>query len=411
MRDRQAGLKGEVALGDAAARAPVFELLAERYLDPAYGPDAVAAADRDSRRRPSAGSPPSWPRPRSPRRWSLDQPWTDCVGRRHERMIGRPVGMHAMRGISAHSNGFHTCRALHLLQMLLGSIDAPGGFRFKPPFPSRSRRARSLPGGRARWRRAGRCRGCRWAFRTGPRICWSRPTAAPCRIDKAFSWEAPLAAHGLMHMVITNACNGDPYPIDTLFLYMANMAWNSAMNVGGTLAMLTARDPATGEYRIPHIIYVGCLLLGDGGLCRPGAARHDLSRALGLHLAARPADLARPTARRTRSASRCWRPTATCGRSRTCCSISATGWACPGMTDERREPALSRRLPRLPGPSRAQARDRLLAGWRGDGGPSTARASPTRDQLERYIENGCFWQDELAPGQRYFKHANRDYLD
>ena len=50
-------------------------------------------------------------------------------------MIGRPVGMHAMRGISAHSNGFHTCRILHLLQMLLGTIDVPGGFRYKPPYP------------------------------------------------------------------------------------------------------------------------------------------------------------------------------------------------------------------------------------------------------------------------------------
>ena len=43
--------------------------------------------------------------------------------------------MHAMRGISAHANGFHTCRALHLLQTLLGTIDVPGGFRFKPPYP------------------------------------------------------------------------------------------------------------------------------------------------------------------------------------------------------------------------------------------------------------------------------------
>jgi anaerobic selenocysteine-containing dehydrogenase len=50
-------------------------------------------------------------------------------------MIGRPVSMHAMRGISAHSNGFHTCRALHLLQVLLGAVDAPGSFRFQPPFP------------------------------------------------------------------------------------------------------------------------------------------------------------------------------------------------------------------------------------------------------------------------------------
>ena len=50
-------------------------------------------------------------------------------------MIGRPVSFHAMRGISAHANGFQTCRSLHLLQIILGSVETPGGFRFKPPYP------------------------------------------------------------------------------------------------------------------------------------------------------------------------------------------------------------------------------------------------------------------------------------
>ncbi|MGI9294669.1 MAG: molybdopterin-dependent oxidoreductase, partial [Pseudomonadales bacterium] len=53
--------------------------------------------------------------------------WTDWAGRKHNQFIGRPVSMHAMRGISAHSNGFQTCRAIHLLQVLLGTIDCPGG--------------------------------------------------------------------------------------------------------------------------------------------------------------------------------------------------------------------------------------------------------------------------------------------
>ena len=38
-----------------------------------------------------------------------------------------------------------------------------------------------------------------------------------------------------MHMVITNAANGDPYPIDVLFMYMANMSWNSSMNIPAVL--------------------------------------------------------------------------------------------------------------------------------------------------------------------------------
>ena len=78
----------------------------------------------------------------------------------------------------------------------------------------------------------------------------------PRRIDKAYSWEAPLAAHGLMHMVIRNAWAGDPYPIDTLFLFMANMGWNSAMNTVGHHRDAERDARSRGEgYRIPHIIY------------------------------------------------------------------------------------------------------------------------------------------------------------
>ena len=71
--------------------------------------------------------------------------------------------------------------------------------------------------------------------------------------------------------------------------------------------MLTDKDPATGEYRIPAHHLFRRLLLRDGGLCRPRPAGHDLSRALGLHLAARPADR-RADGRAMRSASRWSQP-------------------------------------------------------------------------------------------------------
>ena len=92
-------------------------------------------------------------------------------------------------------------------------------------------------------------------FTMGPEDLILEADGSPVRIDKAYSWEAPVASHGLMHMVITNAWKGDPYPIDTLFMYMANMSWNSTMNTKGVMEMLTDKDPATGEYRIPRIIY------------------------------------------------------------------------------------------------------------------------------------------------------------
>ena len=47
---------------------------------------------------------------------------------------------------------------------------------------------------------------------------------------------------------------GDPYKIDTLFMYMANMSWNSSMNTSGVMKMLTDKDEK-GNYVIPRIIY------------------------------------------------------------------------------------------------------------------------------------------------------------
>jgi anaerobic selenocysteine-containing dehydrogenase len=76
---------------------------------------------------------------------------------------------------------------------------------------------------------------------------------SPIRIDHAFSWEHPLSAHGMMHNVITNAVRGDPYRIDTLLMFMANMAWNSTMNTMGVREMLNRKDD-DGEYMIPFLV-------------------------------------------------------------------------------------------------------------------------------------------------------------
>ncbi|MGH6904504.1 MAG: molybdopterin-dependent oxidoreductase, partial [Geminicoccaceae bacterium] len=251
--DVRPALKGEVTLPDRRRARPAFHLLAKRYLADTYSPDAAA---------PRTGVPAATIRRIAAevahaafeQEIALPIPWTDAWGRRHERMIGRPVSMHAMRGISAHANGFHTCRALHLLQILLGTIDTPGGFRYRPPYP------KPIPPGPKPAGKAGEVApgkamaGPPLGFPSGPEDLLVEPDGTPLRIDKAFSWEAPLAAHGLLHLVITNAHAGDPYPIDTLFMYMANMAWNSAMNTAGTIDMLTAKD-STGAYRIPRIIY------------------------------------------------------------------------------------------------------------------------------------------------------------
>ncbi len=167
-------------------------------------------------------------------------------------MLGRPVAFHAMRGISAHSNGFQTARALHLLQILIGAVETPGSMRFKPPYPKPSH---AHPTPHSYYAPGRALDGPHLGFPQGPEhLALKLDDLSPARVDKGFTWDNPLSAHGLMHMVIPNAVAGDPYRIDTLMLYMANMSWNSSMNSGAVMEMLTAKGD-DGEYKIPRIIY------------------------------------------------------------------------------------------------------------------------------------------------------------
>jgi len=52
-----------------------------------------------------------------------------------------------------------------------------------------------------------------------------------------------------------------------------------------------------------------------------------------------------------------------------------------------------------------------LMGFRGADGSKKGKGEPNPEQLERYVENGCFWQDEIPHEAAYFKHANQAYLD
>ena len=401
-------LKGGFTLPDGRTAVPAFQLLAKRYLDPQFAPGAVA--DR-------TGIPAATIRRIAAelahaafeQEVVLEVPWTDWAGRRHEQMIGRPVAMHAMRGISAHSNGFHTCRALHLLQMLLGSIDTPGGFRYKPPFP-KPIPPMPKPAGHADQVVAGQpLAGPPLGFPTGPEDLLIEPDGMPRRIDKAFSWEAPLAAHGMMHMVISNAWKGDPYPVDTLFLYMANMAWNSAMNTSGTMAMLCDKDDS-GEYRIPHIIYSDAYYsetVAYADLVLPDTTYLERWDCISL--------LDRPICDAEGAADAIRQPVVEPDRDvrpfQDVLIELGARLGLPGLTNEDGSAKYPGGYPdymvnheRAPGLG-------PLAGWRGAAGESAGRGAPNPNQLERYIENGCFWRHELAPEQRYYRFANQGYLD
>jgi anaerobic selenocysteine-containing dehydrogenase len=401
-------LHGAIEVGGRRAR-PVFELMAQRYLATEYSPEAVAektGVPAATTKRIAAELAEVAFREEI----RLDVPWTDWAGRRHEQMIGRPVAMHAMRGISAHSNGFHTCRLIHFLQILLGSIDCPGGFRYKPPYPKcipprnrpRGRSAEVVPDEPLG--------GPHLGFPQEPADLLVDQNGKAQRIDRAFSWSAPFAAHGLMHMVIANAAKADPYPLDVLFLYMANMSWNSAMNTGDTLKYLTEKDAHTGAYKIPRIIYSDAYnseMVSYADLILPDTTyleRFDCISLLDRPIseADGPADAIRhPVAKPDRDVRPFQDVLIELGaRLKLPDFVKGDGTpAYPGgypdyMVNHMRMPGI--------GP---------LAGWRGRDGDQFGKGEANPDQLKRYIENGSFAIHHLPAEQRYYKHANRAYLD
>ncbi len=402
-------LVGLQTLPDGREAAPVFHLMASRYLDECHGPDAAeSVCGVPAARIRALASELAHHAFEHP--VTLDVPWTDWAGRRHETMTGRPVSMHAMRGISAHSNGFQTCRALHLLQMLLGTIDTPGGFRYKPPFPKPAPPPLK-PAGKTGEVEAGRpLPGPPLGFPVGPEDLLVNDDGSPRRIDRAYSWEAPMSAHGLMQLVIGNAARGDPYPIDTLFMYMANMSWNSSMNVSGTIEHLTAWDDEAGEYRIPRIIYSDAYfseMVPYADLILPDTTYLERWDCISL--------LDRPICDANGVADSIRQPVVSPRRDvrpfQDVLIDLGARLGLPAFVDEKGGPRYPdgyadylvnhERAPGI-GP---------LAGFRGPDGTGEGKGAVNPDQLERYIENGCFWRHELAPEERYFKHANRAYLE
>ena len=339
----------------------------------------------------------------------LDIPWTDYLGRKHDKTLGRPVAMHAMRGISAHSNGFHTCRAIHILQIILGTIDVPGGSRYKPPFP------KSIPPNVKPAGKVGQVKpntplpGPPLGFVAGPEDLLVDEAGTPQRIDKAYSWDAPLAAHGMMHMVINNAAKGDPYTIDVLFMYMANMSWNSAMNVPDTLNALTAKR-ADGEYIIPKIIYSDAYaseMVHYADLILPDTTYLERWDCISM--------LDRPISEADGPADAIRQPVVTPDRDvRPFQTVLLDLGAKLGL------PALVKTdgSPRYPGGyadyivnhERAPGLG-PLAGFRGRDGTATGRGPVNPDQLKAYVENGSYWYQELGDHMKYYRHVNWDYLD
>jgi anaerobic selenocysteine-containing dehydrogenase len=396
---------GEFTLPDGRNAVPAFQLLAERFLDAGYSAESVSSPcgiDAVTIRRIAAEMADV----AFNQEIRLPQNWTDAHGREHAEMIGRPVSMHAMRGISAHANGFHTCRMLHVLQMLLGAIDTPGSFRYQPPYPKTVPPANKP--GKTR-KENGALDAAPLGYVHSPDDLVINADGSPRRIDKAFSWEFPLAAHGMLQTVIRNACAGDPYRIDTLFLFMANMGWNSSMNTGETRGMLMQRDPKNGEYTIPHFIYADAFwseTVAFADLVLPDTTyleRHDC-----ISLLDRPISDADSACDAIRQ------PIVPLDRDvrpfQDVLLDIGTRLNLPGMRNDDGSPKYPRGFAQYIAEHERTPGVGLLAGWRGRDGEKQGVGEPNPNQLDVYKANNCFWQAYVPESGRYYKMANHDYL-
>ncbi|MEM7742139.1 MAG: molybdopterin oxidoreductase family protein [Pseudomonadota bacterium] len=401
-------LKGDFKGPDGQDCKPSFELMAAKYLDPAYAPDAVAEATGIPAERIQALAAEIADVAFN-QAFEMPIQWTDFRGETHDKVIGRPVSFHAMRGISAHSNGFQTCRALHLLQLLLGTVERPGGFRFKPPYPKpveahpvpHSLTTPNAPLG-----------GPHLGFVREPSDLAIDENGTPNRIDKAFTWENPMSAHGLMHMVISNAHAGDPYEISCLFMYMANMAWNSSMNTAQVMEMLTDKRE-DGEYKIPKIIYSDAYsseMVAYADLILPDTTyleRHDcislLDRPIGETNAVADAirwPVVEPETQAEGRDVRCFQSAL----------IQLGGkLGLPGLTNDDGSPKYADYADYIVNHQRRPGVG-PLAGFRGDG-TEHGRGAPNPDQIDRYIENGGFWIEHIPEDKLYMRPFNMGYQD
>jgi anaerobic selenocysteine-containing dehydrogenase len=400
-------LFGEFKLPDGVPVKPAFQLLQERVKD--YTPEwasGVTGIPVETIRRLA------YEMGITARDQKIELPiaWTDSWGKEHDSVTGNPVAFHAMRGLAAHSNGFQTIRSLAILMSLLGTIDRPGGFRHKTPFPRPIPPCARTPNTPLAVKPNTPLDGMPLGWPSDPDDLFVNPDGSPVRIDKAFSWEYPLSVHGMMHNVITNAWRGDPYKIDTLLIFMANMGWNSTMNTVEVRKMLNDKEE-NGEYKIPFIVVCDAFhseTTAFADLILPDTTyleRHDVMSMLDRPISEfdGPVDSVRiPVLPRTGECKPFQEVLIELG-SRLKLPAFATK---EGKRKYRDYPDFIVNWESEPGSGIG-----FLAGWRGKGGEKSLVGEPNPKQWEMYEKNDCVFHYKLPPSYQYMRNWNKGYLE
>jgi len=399
-------LLGSFTLADGTAVKPSFQLLKERVQK--YTPEwaaGVTGIDAETIRRLA------YEMGVTARDQKIELPiqWTDAWDKDHETITGNPVSFHAMRGLAAHSNGFQTIRALSILMSILGTIDRPGGFRHKAPFPRPIPPCAKPPKGPGDVQPNTPLNGMPLGWPAEPDDLFVDGDGEAVRLDKAFSWEYPLAVHGLMHNAITNAWRGDPYRIDTLLLFMANMAWNSSMNTTKVREMLADKDD-NGDYKIPFLVVCDAYhseTVAFADLVLPDTTyleRHDVMSMLDRPISEfeGPVDSVRIPVLPPKGKCKPFQDVLIELGSRLGLPAFVTA---EGKRKYRDYPDFIVNYETEPGSGIG-----FLAGWRGEAGEKFMRGAPNPRQWEMYAKNNCFYQHELPRSYQYMRNWNKGYL-
>jgi len=227
--------------------------------------------------------------------------WVDYLGRYHDQVVGRPVSIYFMRGLSAHANGFLSAATMYYLVLMLGAWDNPGANLYKYPYPhylpghsvppnplantptidpdiANAIQGSNLtfPKGRSGFSKteyiyndgtvdiksvtiagAGP-----YGFPDGPDDLVIYKTGRPLIVDRGYSWEAPLTTQRTISTVAYTTYFMNKYPnqvipytIQAMMWYITSPYWNNAYTLSDLLQKVTETD-SSGNYIIPFTVSI-----------------------------------------------------------------------------------------------------------------------------------------------------------